>query len=365
VAKRNSPPDSHRVATFVVVADRVLTATVAGVVAPSPEAPTQAEFVDVVRRYSTKLAGLLSEPPWAPWNPATWRSARSARTDPELAKVLQRLYGLTDELLRMYCVSPVDVGGEHWGLSKEEQQRVLDVLATDPAELRLESGLEVFDAFDRLLVEIGDARYICAEVQGELLMSDRATSHVTWRDLFGDDRPAALATYNSGAVPKPDELDAARSMLASLRRVRSDDDQTHRARQRMRARNLKVLSALLLPVVVAFGWLTVIAGEVSAAQVGLVVVAGVLGGIVAGTFKARDRLVRASDLRAFRAGMVAQVLIGGGSALLVLLMLESGVFSFGEVEAWAAEAMAGFVAGFSEPFVFRTVERVARLGVDV
>ena len=140
-------------------------------VAPTSEAPT--EFVDVVRGYSKKLAGLLSERPWAPWNPAMWRSTRSARADPELAKVLQRLYRLTDELLRMYCIGPDDAGGEHWGLSKEEQQRVLDVLATDPAELRLDSGLAVFDAFDRLLIEIGDARYICAEVQREMLMSER------------------------------------------------------------------------------------------------------------------------------------------------------------------------------------------------
>jgi hypothetical protein len=336
----------------------------AGVVAPRSEAPTETTFVDMVRSYSKKLAGLLSERPWTPWNPGTWTSARSARADPELAKVLQRLYGLTDELLRMYCIGPADAGGEHWGLSKEEQQRVLDVLATDPSELRLDSGLEVFDAFDRLLIEIGDARYICAEVQGEMLMSDRDTSHVKWRDLFGEDRPAALVTYNSGAIPKPDELDAARSMLASLRRVRSDDYQTHRAQQRMRARNLKILSVLLLPVVVAFGWLMVIAGEVSAAQVSLVAVSGVLGAIVAGTFKARDRLVRGSDLRAFRAGMVAQVLIGGGSALLLLLVIESGVVSFGQVEGWAAQAVAGFVAGFSEPFLFRTVERVAMLGVD-
>ena len=332
--------------------------------AAGTDVPTRTDFVDVVRSYAKRLGDLLSERPWVPWNPATWSSARSARSDPELTKVLQRLYGLTDELLRMYCIGPADADAEHWGLSKEEQQRVLDLLTTDPAELRLDAGLELFDAFDRVLIELGDARYICAEVQGELLMSERDTTHVSWRDLYGDDRPAALATYNSGAIPKPDELDAARGMLASLRRVRSDDYQTHRARQRMRARNLQILSVLLLPVVVAFGWLIVSAGDVSAAQVGLVAVSGALGAIVAGTLKARDRLVRGSDLRAFRAGIVAQVLIGGGSALVLLLVLESGVVSFGEVEAWAAQAMAGFVAGFSEPFLFRTVERVARLGID-
>jgi hypothetical protein len=45
-------------------------------------------------------------------------------------------------------------------------------------------------------------------------------------------------------------------------------------------------------------------------------------------------------------------------------VIESGVVSFGQVEGWAAQAVAGFVAGFSEPFLFRTVERVAMLGVD-
>ncbi len=317
----------------------------------------------MLRAYGNKLTRLLSERRWAAWNPATWSAGRSARSDPELAKILQRLYGLTDELLRMYCITP-DAGAEQRGLSNEEQQRVLDLLATDPADLRLDSGLEVFGALDRLLIELGDARYICAEVQGEMVMSERVTTYVTWRDLFGDDKPAAVATYHAGSTPKPDELDAARSMLASLRRVRSDDDETHRARQRMRARNLQILSVLLLPVVVAFGWLTVIAGDVSAAQVGLVAVSGALGAIVAGTFRARDRLVRGSDLRAFRSGIVAQVLIGGGSALVLLLVLESGVVAIGDTEAWAGQAVAGFLAGFSEPFLFRTVERVAKLGVD-
>jgi hypothetical protein len=334
------------------------------VVLSEPEVPARTDFVAVVREYGNKLVRLLSERPWAPWNPATWSSGRSARSDPELAKVLQRLYGLTDELLRMYSITPSDAGSEPWGLSKDEQQRVLDLMGTDPADLRLDAGLEVFDAFDRLLIELGDARYICAEVQAELLMSERDTAYVKWGDLYDDDRPAALATYNSGVAPKPHDLDAARSMIASLRRVRSDDYQIHRARQRMRARNLQILSVLLVPVVVALGFLTVVAGDVSAAQVGLVAVSGALGALVAGTFKARDRLVRGSDLRAFRSGIIAQVLIGGGSALVLLLVLESGVVAFGDVETWAAQATAGFLAGFSEPFLFRTVERVARLGVD-
>jgi hypothetical protein len=331
--------------------------------APTEE-PEVKSFAEQVGGYRDKLQRLLSESPWAPWKPTTWTSGRWARSDPELRKVLQRLYGVADEVLRIHLVAPSDDGSDRWGFSDQEQRRVLDLFRSEPSELRLDSGLELFDAVDRLMIEIGDARYVCAEVEAELLMNHRATTYVRWADLFGAATPGALAAYNHGRTPSDGALDEARSMLASLRRVRADDYQVHRARQRMRSRNLHILSCLLLPVVVALGFLMVPAGEVPAAQVALVAVSGATGSIVAGTMKARDKLVRGSDLRAFRSGIVAQVLVGAGAALFLMLILESGAMEFGSVEPWAGQAVAGFVAGFSEPFLLRTVERVARLGTE-
>jgi hypothetical protein len=89
-----------------------------------------------------------------------------------------------------------------------------------------------------------------------------------------------------------------------------------------------------------------------------------LGAIVAGTIKARDKLVRSSDLRAFRDGIASQVLVGAGSALFFLLVMESGVLEFGDVDEWAGQAVGGFVAGFAEPYFVKTVARVATLGSD-
>jgi hypothetical protein len=327
-------------------------------------APAAAEFVDRLRGYATTLGSLLSQPAPAPWKPSTWGSRRRATTDPELRKVLQRLYGLTDELLRLYTITPSDDGADGSGLTSQQRQRVLDLIGTDPSTFSLDAGLEVFDAFDRLMIEIGDARYLCAEVEAELRIRPGTTTWVTWPGLFGDARPPALATYYKGVSPYPTELEAVRRMLGSLRRVRSDDYQVHRSRQRQRAHILYLLSVLLLPIVLVLAWLIVSAGDVPADQVGLVAVSGAAGAIVAGTLKARDRLVRGSDLRAFRSGVVSQILVGAGSALFLLVVLESGIVEFGLVDVWAGQAVGGFVAGFSEPFVLRTVERVARLGAD-
>jgi hypothetical protein len=334
-------------------------------VAPSP--PNAAEFVAQLRAYASRLTVLLSKSPRTFGKPSSWSGDGAAPTDPELRKILQRLYGVTDELLRLCTITESDDGTEPPGLTDQQRQRALDLMTIDPSTLSLDAGLEVFDAFDRLMVEVGDARYLCAEVEAELRLQPGSTTWVTWRSLFGDAKdakPPALTTYYTGVPPDPTELEALRGMLGTLRRVRTDDYQVHRSRQRLRATNLHVLSVLLLPIVVVLGWLIVSAGDVPADQVGLVAVCGAAGAIVAGTIKARSQLVRGTDLRAFRSGILSQLLVGAGSALFLLLILESGVVEFGLVNAWASQAVAGFVAGFSEPFVLRTVERVARLGAE-
>jgi hypothetical protein len=163
-----------------------------------------------------------------------------------------------------------------------------------------------------------------------------------------------------------EELEAARHQLASFRRARSDDYQVHRARMKMRAKNLRVLGGLLLPLVIGVGWLLAHQGAAggSGSGIALVGAAGALGSAISGSIKARDKLVRGSDLRAFRAGLLAQVLMGAGSALLLFLLLTSGILHIAGTDSLEGQAALGCVARFSEPFVLKTVERVATMGEE-
>ena len=311
-----------------------------------------------VGSYAEQLSVLLTENPWALWTREFWSYGHWARRDAELRKVLARIYGLLDEIRRLDRITG--------GINEVDRQRIQRLLALAPATLTLDAALETFDALDRIVIEIGDAQTICTAIEREHLWSQGSTTWLTWDRMYGDSIPEAVATYASGQSVPERQLDAARHRLLSFRRARSDDYQVHRARQTMRAKNLTILAALLLPLVIAFSWLlgaSEIDG-VSSRGIGLIAVVGSLGAVMSGTIRARDKLVRGSDLRAFRSGLVAQVLIGAGSSLVLFVVLASGILDVAGTDTLVGKAALGFAAGFSEPFFLKTVERVAKMGEE-
>ena len=216
------------------------------------------------------------------------------------------------------------------------------------------------------MIEIGDAGYVCGKIEGELQWAKGSTTWLTWDAMHGTSIPDAVETYKSGKTVSEGQLNAARNQLLSFRRARSDDYQVHRARQKMRAKNLRVLAVLLFPLVVTFAWLLAARGVGGASPRGIALVAivGALGSAMSGTISARDKLTRGSDLRAFRAGLLAQVLLGAASSLVFLLLLGSSIVEIAGTATLEGKAALGFVAGFSEPFFLKTVARVARMGED-
>lgn len=316
------------------------------------------EFEQRVASYAHQLGILLRENPWAFWNKKWWTYAHWARRDSELQKILARIYGLLHEVLRRYSLRE--------GSDGAEQRRILHLLDPDPDTLTLDAALELFDALDRIMVETADAQYVCSEIEGERQWAKGSTTWLTWEAMFGRSIPDAVETYRSGKNVPTDQLQAARNRLLSFRLARGDDYQVHRARQKMRARNLRVLALLLFPLVLTFAWLLAVkgVGGHSAWEVCLVATLGALGSAMSGTLRARDKLVRGSDLRAFRAGLMAQVLLGAGSALVLLLLFASGIVEIAGSDSPEGKAALGFVAGFSEPFFLNTVARLARMGEE-
>lgn len=328
-------------------------------------------FEQRVTSYAQQLSILLREDSGAFGKKGFRIHGHWARRDPELQKILARTYGLMDEVLRRQGLRDGSGGraagsSSTDGISDSNQKRIQQLLNHDPTTLTLDAAIELFDALDRIMIEIGDPRYVCAEIEGELQWAKGSTTWLTWGAMHGPSIPDAVRTHQSGKTVPDEQLEAARNQLLSFRRARSDDYQVHRARQKMRAENLRVLTALLLPLVITFAWLLAAkeVGGASAGWVGLVAIVGALGSVISGTIKARDKLVRGSDLRAFRAGLMAQVLIGAASSLVLLLLLASPILEIAGTDSLEGKAALGFVAGFSEPFLIKTVMRVARMGEE-
>jgi len=100
-------------------------------------------------------------------------------------------------------------------------------------------------------------------------------------------------------------------------------------------------------------------------NVPITALAGAIGSTLAGFFKLRE-LVRITDLRFLKTGMYIQPVIGAAAALLLLVLLESGILELPGARdgqpSTAALATYGFIAGYSEPFFLGVVRRVAGSG---
>ena len=299
------------------------------------------------------------------------RSTCWYRRDPELQKILERLYGAVDELLRQHHLASVQTPTHHGSplsprLDENHCQRILLQLETDPANLTLDLAIEVLDVLDQILIEIGDAGFVCKAIQDDLQWHRGSTTWVTWDSMkFHPTPPKAVTDKLAGKHVDAVDLAAARHQLASFRHTRSNKYQADRARQKERARNLHLLAVVLLLLVTSLVWSLAMCCETPILPLGLgtlVAASGGLGSAVSGAFKARDRLIRTNDLRAFRSGLPAQVLLGATAAVLVVLVLLSGVLKIAGTEALAGLAAIGFGAGFSEPFFLKTVERLLGSG---
>jgi hypothetical protein len=290
-------------------------------------------FVDRVVEYQKGLIPLLKT--------FSLRDRR-ASSDPELQKILARLYGILQEVIRL--------DGSGTAIPEVQRQLIEKKLEHSATSLTLDAAIELFDGLDRIVIEIGDAQYVCGEIAAELQWAKGSTTWLTWTTMFGSSVPSALKTYYSGESVPTAQLVEARRELLNFRIARSDDYQVHRARQKMRAKNIAILL------------FSMNIGGLTARGVLLVSIAGALGAVMSGTFNARDTLLRGSDLRAFRAGLWAQVFLGAASAQVMFLLLTSDILEIAGTKTLEGKAIICFVAGFSEPFFLGLVARVAKLG---
>jgi hypothetical protein len=212
----------------------------------------------------------------------------------------------------------------------------------------------ILESVDQVLVDAGDDKLLDALLAIEYVRDEdeREGPIPTWSAVHGDARPTELADK--------------KERLSKLLRVRHSIYALRRAREGTRATRLVWLAPILLALVAAFvvvaAWVSDDAGF---GEVLLVAVTGAMGATLAAAFKLRDALARLGDLRTFWYAFAPQIPIGAVAGLFLWIVLESGVVEVaGTGDDWAVAVALAFVAGFSEPFLLRTVERIAGGGAD-
>jgi hypothetical protein len=308
------------------------------------------DFEALCREQAARIAVLLREPTLRHW----LRFWEPHPRDPELRKLLSRIHTAIWDAQRLDAEGTAE-------FDDTARARATALLEVDPRRLGLDSALETVGAWDQLLIERGDERYVRDLLVVELARDTIDTSATTWSDVFGSvPQPLVERTRDGGELDSAALL-AARHQLAGLYRARATLYELSRARLAMKGHHLVLLAPVLLILIAAFvGAIGLVGGDWD--SIVLVAVAGAVGATLSGTRKLRDHVRTIHALRAFSAAVVVQPLIGATAGLFVLLVLESGllVVDWGG-SAWAVEGTVAFAAGFSEPFFLGVVSRVAEI----
>ena len=123
----------------------------------------------------------------------------------------------------------------------------------DPRTLGLDTALEVIEAWDQLLIEHGDERYVRDLLVVELARDRIDTSATTWSDVFESKPPkTTVARARDGGALDDATLLAARNQLAGLYRARSTLYELSRARLALKGHHLVALAPVLIFLIAAF-----------------------------------------------------------------------------------------------------------------
>jgi hypothetical protein len=305
-----------------------------------------AEFHASLRARSEMIVSRLALSGWRFWDRTVPRNA-------ELRKNLERLHTAIADARRL----------ERDGKLDDDARAVLEELLAPEPPNNTDALGEILEEVDQALIAVGDETFLCAllEVEYERDEQEGGTGITTWRTVYKKRPIAASIEYAGGGSVAAASLEEARRKLSMLYRSRQSLYGLSRARSGTKAMRLVWLAPVMAGLALALILVVDLAADDVSWRGGLLVaIAGALGATLSGALKLRDQLPRIASLRTFWYAFALQVPIGAVAGLFLWIVLESGLVEIaGQGTDWAVEAAVAFAAGFSEPFVLKTVERIA------
>jgi hypothetical protein len=226
----------------------------------------------------------------------------------------------------------------------------------------IDTAWDLYNGLRQQIVRMADAPYLLMLLEHEKIRNTAEGKWHRWDDHFA---PKSLDGLIRRFRRNPDEAVHAEvvNRLAYLYKCRAEAGRERRARAAEKCRFMTMLAPLLLVLIAAVSISAdlVSRNEVIWREILLAASAGALGSVLAGTLKLRDRLVELDDLRAFGATLRVQPLVGATMGIVVVVVLQGDLIRLGgdQVSEWPSRAVFAFLAGFSEPFFLRVVDRLA------
>ena len=303
------------------------------------------EFHSALRARSEEIVSRLALSGWRFWD-------RTVPRNPELRKNFERLHTAIADARWL----------EREGKLDAEARTVLgELLEREPPNSSDALGKQL-EEVDQALIAVGDESFLCSLLELEYARDEQEGGGdiTTWRTLYKKKPIAASVEYEHSETVAPGALEEARRKLSMLYRTRQSLYSLTRARSGTKATRLLWLAPVMAGLAVALIIVVDLAADDASWRSGLLVaVAGALGATLSGALKLRDQLPRIASLRTFWYAFALQMPIGAVAGLFLWIVLESGLVEIGgQGDDWAVEAAAAFAAGFSEPFVLKTVERI-------
>lgn len=310
---------------------------------------TTDDFVNRLDERADEVLALLARSGWRLFD-------RRVPRNPEQRKSLERHFTAIGEALRLEGEQKLD---------DAKRARFAEVLDVAPPNQPDAYG-QLLERIDQTLIALGDDRFLCAllEIEYERDEQEGGGAITTWSTLYDAKPIAASDEFFAGTALTSSSETEARNKLAVLYRTRQSLYGLHRARAGTKAMRLLYLGAVL--GLLAIGVIVVVSildDDVGPTDGLLVAFAGALGATMSAAYKLRDQIPRLSALRTFWYAFALQLSLGAAAGLFLWIVLESGFVEFGGGgEDWAVAAAVAFAAGFSEPFLLKTVERILASG---
>jgi hypothetical protein len=304
------------------------------------------EFHSALRARSEEIVSRLARSGWRFWD-------RTVPRNPELRKNLERMHTAIADARWLEREGKLDAAA---------RTLLGELLEREPPNSSDALG-ELLEEVDQALIAVGEESFLCSLLEVEYARDEQEGGGdiTTWRTLYKKKPIAASVEYAHGETVAPGALEEARRKLSMLYRTRQSLYGLARARSGTKAMRLVWLAPVMAGLALALILVVDLAADDASWRSGLLVaVAGALGATLSGALKLRDQLPRITSLRTFWYAFALQVPIGAVAGLFLWIVLESGLVEIaGQGADWAVEAAVAFAAGFSEPFVLKTVERIA------